>query len=64
MRWSDSVKLFVIKGAIRYHQRLYYLGTPEVSDNTYDMLIRELQSLERRNPNLVTDDSPTQVPGR
>ena len=64
MRWTDSIKVFVLRDAIRHHQRLYYRGTPDVSDNTFDLLMKELKSLEKRNPNLVTHDSPTQVPGR
>ena len=46
------------------HARLYYLDdAPEVSDETYDSLMRELQALEAAYPHLITADSPTQRVG-
>ncbi len=46
---------------IRRHDRLYYVQTrPEISDAEYDALVHELADLERRFPDLVTPDSPTQ----
>ena len=29
------------------HNRLYYEGTPEISDQQFDVLLRELQDLEK-----------------
>ncbi len=40
--------------------RYYVLDQPTVSDAEYDTLMRELQALESRFPELVTPDSPTQ----
>jgi len=37
----------------------YVLDRPEISDQEYDRLFRELQELERAHPALRTDDSPT-----
>src|SRR5687768_15792006 len=37
----------------------YVLDRPEISDKEYDLLFRELQDLERANPELRTADSPT-----
>src|SRR6185369_13398395 len=46
---------------IRRHDRLYYVeARPEISDAEYDALVHELADLERRFPELVTPDSPTQ----
>jgi DNA ligase (NAD+) len=39
------------------------LDAPSVSDAEYDALLRELQELEARYPELVTPDSPTQRVG-
>ncbi|HEX3127925.1 MAG TPA: NAD-dependent DNA ligase LigA, partial [Thermoanaerobaculia bacterium] len=40
---------------------LYYVkDRPEVSDEQYDKLYRELVALEEEHPDLITDDSPTQ----
>ena len=49
---------------IRHHDYLYYVkDAPEISDEAYDELYRELEDLEQRHPELVTPDSPTQRVG-
>ena len=47
----------------RYAYYYYILTTPEVPDAEYDRLFRELQSLEEKRPDLITEDSPTQRVG-
>ncbi len=50
-----------LREQLRHHDHLYYvLDRPEISDEAYDALLRELRELERRYPSLVTPDSPTQ----
>jgi len=46
-----------------HNYRYYVLDSPLVSDAEYDMLMRELQELEERYPDLRTPDSPTQKVG-
>lgn len=46
-----------------HNHRYYVLDAPEISDAQYDTLMRELQALEERHPQLVTPDSPTQRVG-
>ena len=41
----------------------YILDQPTLDDAAYDALLRELQDLETRNPELVTPESPTQRVG-
>ncbi|MFO7573869.1 MAG: NAD-dependent DNA ligase LigA [Bacteroidales bacterium] len=49
-----------LKREIKRHNDLYYKETrPEISDFEYDILINELETLEKRYPELRTDDSPT-----
>src|SRR5262249_3271132 len=49
---------------VRGHQfRYYVLDAPLISDAEFDQLFRRLQELERRWPELLTPDSPTQVVG-
>lgn len=49
---------------IEEHRASYYLDdAPTVSDAEYDQLMRELESLEERLPELRTPDSPTQSVG-
>ena len=55
-------------GALReqlaYHSQRYYVeDDPEIGDEEYDALYRELVELEQAQPELVTPDSPTQRPG-
>ncbi|WP_018640530.1 NAD-dependent DNA ligase LigA [Parafrankia elaeagni] len=40
--------------------RYYVLDAPTVSDAEYDTLMRELEAIEQRRPDLRTPDSPTQ----
>jgi len=50
-----------LREKIRYHADKYYNeDSPEISDNEYDMMLQELKNLELMNPDLVTEDSPTQ----
>ena len=43
--------------------RYYVLDDPDIADIEYDRLLRQLQELEARHPELVTPDSPTQRVG-
>lgn len=53
-----------LRRLIEHHNYLYYvLDAPEVPDAEYDRLLRELQDLEARFPDLVVSDSPTQRVG-
>ncbi len=46
---------------IRHHDYLYYVkDAPEISDDAYDVLFRELRELEERFPDFLMPDSPTQ----
>ena len=46
-----------------HNYRYYVLDDPEISDEAYDLRIRELRALEAQHPELVTPDSPTQRVG-
>lgn len=53
-----------LRTQIRRHDALYYEDAqPEISDQDYDALVAELGALEKRFPELVTADSPTQRVG-
>ncbi len=53
-----------LKDLLERHRYLYYvLDKPEISDETYDSLMKELEEIERNNPGLITSDSPTQRVG-
>ena len=53
-----------LRAQIAYHNDRYYVrDAPEISDADYDRLMRELEEVERRHPDLLTADSPTQRVG-
>lgn len=61
MNESIQSQLDKLREQIRYHDRRYYLeAKPEIPDQEYDRLMRQLQTLEREHPELLTADSPSQ----
>ncbi|MFK5915759.1 MAG: NAD-dependent DNA ligase LigA [Woeseiaceae bacterium] len=53
-----------LREEINAHNHAYYvLDAPEIPDSEYDRLLRELTTLENENPELITDESPTQRVG-
>jgi len=59
-----ALKLDELRERIRHHEYCYFvLDTPEISDASFDALMRELKALEAAHPELVTADSPTQRVG-
>jgi len=53
-------KIEKLRKEINEHNTRYYvLNQPEISDFEYDILLNELETLEKKFPELVTEDSPT-----
>jgi len=53
-----------LKQAILEHNNNYYvLNAPKISDFEYDLLVQELEGIERKFPHLATEDSPTKHVG-
>ncbi|BBL71032.1 NAD-dependent DNA ligase LigA [Methylogaea oryzae] len=53
-----------LREQLDFHNRQYYqLDAPLISDAEYDALLRELQALEGRYPQLICPESPTQRVG-
>ena len=53
-----------LRRELEHHNHRYYvLDDPEIGDDAYDALLRELRELEEANPELRTPDSPTQRVG-
>lgn len=49
---------------INKHTHAYYdLSRPEISDQEFDLLVKKLEEIERRFPDLITPNSPTQRVG-
>lgn len=47
----------------KYNYQYYVLDNPSVSDQEYDRLMQELQSIEMKHPDWITPDSPSQRVG-
>jgi DNA ligase (NAD+) len=53
-----------LRELLTYHSQRYYVqDDPEIGDEEYDALYRELVDLEAAHPELITPESPTQRPG-
>jgi len=58
---SAKNRIDELRKIIEHHDYLYYvLDKPEITDQEYDRFYRELDRLEKENPEYVSSDSPTQ----
>jgi len=59
---EDALKIIDdLREVIRYHDwRYYILANPVISDYEYDKLFHLLEAIEKKYPELITPDSPTQ----
>jgi DNA ligase (NAD+) len=46
-----------------YSYEYHVLDNPSVEDSVYDSLIHEIKQIEQNNPNIISNDSPTQRVG-
>jgi len=50
-----------LRSLVEYHRKRYHEeDSPEISDEAYDSLVRELISLEQKHPSLKTEGSPSE----
>ena len=65
MKQSEAkIRIEKLRQEIKDHNNNYYvLNNPVISDFEYDLLLNELETLEKKFPALVTDDSPTRKVG-
>ena len=61
---TPAQRVAQLRGQIAHHNERYYgADAPEVGDADYDLLVRELATLEADHPELSAADSPTQQVG-
>ena len=61
---KDQAEYLKLKQEIQFHSHRYYvLDSPVISDGEYDRLIDRLSQIEKRHPDWVRPDSPTQRTG-
>lgn len=57
-------RIAALSHELHRHNHLYYvLSQPEISDYEFDMMLKELESLEAEHPQYVLDNSPTKRVG-
>ncbi len=57
---EQSKRAATLREQINLHNQSYYqFDDPQISDAEYDLLLRELQALEEKHPELIRLDSPT-----
>src|SRR3954466_254861 len=50
-----------LRDVLRFHEHRYYIqNDPLISDFEYDSLYKQLEAIEKENPDLIVADSPTQ----
>jgi DNA ligase (NAD+) len=61
----DASDIRQLRDVLRFHEHRYYImNDPLLSDFEYDTLFKQLEKLEKENPDLVVPDSPTQRVGK
>jgi DNA ligase (NAD+) len=61
---EPAARISHLRDEIRRHEDRYYIqNDPEITDDAFDALVKELEALEAEHPDLVTPDSPTQRVG-
>ena len=61
---NEKERIMTLRRELEQHNRNYYvLNQPTISDKEFDDLMRELQNLEAKHPELYDSDSPTQRVG-
>src|SRR5664280_773989 len=65
MKQSEAkARIDVLRAEIEEHNNKYYiLNQPEISDFEFDILMNELDTLEKKFPQFISEDSPTRKVG-
>ena len=57
---NEVERIYQLRDELHHHNHLYYvLNAPEIDDQTFDFLMRELQDLEAKHPECADENSPT-----
>ncbi len=61
---NEQERILQLRSELHEHNRRYYVeNAPVITDMEFDMMMRELQDLEARHPEMSDDNSPTQRVG-
>ncbi|MDE6353510.1 MAG: NAD-dependent DNA ligase LigA [Prevotella sp.] len=61
---NDTERILQLRAELHEHNQRYYVqNAPVITDMEFDMMMKELQELEARHPEMADDNSPTQRVG-
>lgn len=61
---SEQPKIEELRRQLHHHNYLYYVkNNPVISDYEYDMMLKKLEELEKKHPELADSNSPTKRVG-
>ncbi len=61
---EEKEKIIRLRKELHEHNYKYYvLNSPEISDQDFDFMMKELQALEAKHPEMADENSPTQRVG-
>ncbi len=61
---NETERILQLRAELHEHNQRYYVqNAPVITDMEFDMLMKELQELEVRHPEMADDNSPTQRVG-
>ena len=64
MNMTAEARIKKLRDELNRHNHNYYvLNSPEISDREFDMMMKELEALEKENPHMDDPLSPTRRVG-
>ena len=61
---KQKIRIDILRKELREHNKRYYVeNLPTISDKEFDFLMKELEQLEKENPDFFDANSPTQRVG-
>ena len=61
---NETERILQLRAELHEHNQRYYVqNAPVITDMEFDMMMKELQELEARHPEMADDNSPTQRVG-
>ena len=61
---KQGLRIRILRRILKMHNELYYVyADPVVTDYEYDLLMKDLEALEKKYPQFDDPTSPSKMPG-